>query len=155
MALEDLNAHYQQNINDPYRVIWLYLTELEQDPVTAAEKLRNRYNAATDNNDWGWQIVRLYMDDVSESEFLRQIATESEDNDVLAERLTEAYFYLGKRYHHNKDFSSALMLYKLTLAGNVYEFVEHRFALLELNRLMAEVSINQPIAPPAEPEEEA
>ncbi|MBC7005746.1 lipoprotein NlpI [Photobacterium sp. BZF1] len=155
LALEDLNAHYQQNINDPYRVIWLYLTELEQDPATAAEKLRSRYNAATDNNDWGWQIVRLYMDDVSESEFLRQIATESEDNDVLAERLTEAYFYLGKRYHHNKDFSSALMLYKLTLAGNVYEFVEHRFALLELNRLMAEVSINQPIAPPAEPEEEA
>lgn len=152
LAFEDLNAHYQQNINDPYRVIWLYLVEQELDPVAAAEKLRNRYDAAIDHQDWGWQIVRLYLDDVSESEFLRQIATESEDNDVLAERLTEAYFYLGKRYHFNKDFSSALMLYKLTLSGNVYEFVEHRFALLELNRLMTEVSLSQPAEPPVQEE---
>lgn len=151
LAFEDLNAHYQQNINDPYRVIWLYLTELEQDPAAAAEKLRSRYDVA-DHQDWGWQIVRLYLNDITESEFLSQIAIESEGNDILAERLTEAYFYLGKRYHFNKDFSSALMLYKLTLAGNVYEFVEHRFALLELNRLMTEVSLSQPPLAVAEEE---
>ncbi|MGR5064206.1 lipoprotein NlpI [Photobacterium sp. DNB22_13_2] len=154
LAFDDLNAHYQHNINDPYRVIWLYIVELEQDSETATEKLRNRYDAAIDHQDWGWQIVRLYLEDISESEFLRQIATESEDNDILAERLTEAYFYLGKRYHFNKDFSSALMLYKLTLSGNVYEFVEHRFALLELNRLMTEVSLSQPVEPPAPPAQE-
>ncbi|KLV04451.1 lipoprotein NlpI [Photobacterium aquae] len=142
LAYEDLNAHYQQGINDPYRAIWLYLVELEREPEKAQQKLRNWYDAS-DKQEWGWQIVRLYLNDVSERDFLNSIALESEDNDMLAERLTEAYFYLGKRYHHNKDFPAALMLYKLTLAGNVYEYVEHRFALLELNRLMTEVN-NQP-----------
>lgn len=65
---------------------------------------------------------------------------------MLAQRLTEAYFYMGKLYHYNNDFQSALMLYKLALAGNVYEFVEHRFSLLELSRLMAEAKIEQPPA---------
>ncbi|MGF1727399.1 lipoprotein NlpI [Photobacterium nomapromontoriensis] len=145
LAFDDLNAHYQQDVNDPYRVIWLYLDELELDPVTAQEKLRVRYDAS-DKQAWGWQVVRLYLGDISESDFLNQIATESENNAVLAERLTEAYFYMGKMYHHNHDYSSALMLYKLTLAGNVYEFVEHRFALLELSRLMTEASEEQVVA---------
>lgn len=142
LAFDDLNTHYQQNINDPYRVIWLYLDELELDPAMAQEKLRVRYDAS-DKQDWGWQVVRLYLGDLAEADFLGQIATESEDNVTLAERLTEAYFYMGKMYHYNHDYSAALMLYKLTLAGNVYEFVEHRFALLELSRLMAEASLEQ------------
>ncbi|GAL06042.1 lipoprotein nlpI precursor [Photobacterium aphoticum] len=142
LAFEDLNAHYQQNINDPYRVIWLYLVELEQDPVKAQEKLRLRYDNS-DKQDWGWQIVRWYLNDITETQFLNQIALDSEDNALLAERLTEAYFYMGKLYFHNKDYGTALMLYKLALAGNVYEFVEHRFALLELSRLQAAINEQQ------------
>jgi len=145
LALEDLIAHYQQNVNDPYRVIWLYLVDLEKEPETAKDKLQRRYDVS-DKQDWGWQVVRLYLGEVTESEFLGQITTESEDNDMLAQRLTEAYFYMGKLYHYNNDFQSALMLYKLALAGNVYEFVEHRFSLLELSRLMAEAKIEQPPA---------
>ncbi|MGF1713716.1 lipoprotein NlpI [Photobacterium chitinilyticum] len=145
LALEDLIAHYQQNVNDPYRVIWLYLVDLEKEPETAKDKLQRRYDVS-DKQDWGWQVVRLYLGEITESEFLGQITTESEDNDMLAQRLTEAYFYMGKLYHYNKDFQSALMLYKLALAGNVYEFVEHRFSLLELSRLMAEANIEQPTA---------
>ncbi|PSU11510.1 lipoprotein NlpI [Photobacterium ganghwense] len=146
LASEDLNAHYQQDINDPYRVIWLYLVELEVDEQQALDKLRQRY-AAADKQDWGWHIVRLYLGEISEREFLGQITTESEDNEVLAERLTEAYFYMGKVYHHNKDYASALMLYKLALSGNVYEFVEHRFATLELSRLTAEARRETPMIP--------
>ncbi|MGF1681067.1 lipoprotein NlpI [Photobacterium minamisatsumaniensis] len=147
LAFDDLNAHYQQDVNDPYRVIWLYLTELEQDEATALDKLRLRYEAS-DKQDWGWQIVRYYLADITESDFLRQIAVESEGNDMLAERLTEAYFYMGKIYHYNKDYPAALMLYKLTLAGNVYEFVEHRFATLELSRLMIEANKEQLVTTP-------
>ncbi|MBV1839010.1 lipoprotein NlpI [Photobacterium ganghwense] len=146
LASEDLNAHYQQDINDPYRVIWLYLVELEVDEQQALDKLRQRY-AAADKQDWGWHIVRLYLGEISEREFLGQITAESEDNEVLAERLTEAYFYMGKVYHHNKDYASALMLYKLALSGNVYEFVEHRFATLELSRLTAEARRETPMIP--------
>lgn len=150
LAHEDLIAHYQQNVNDPYRVIWLYLVEQAQAPETADDKLRQRFEAS-DQQDWGWQIVRLYLGDVSETEFLAQISQDSEDNTMLAERLTEGYFYLAKQYHHRQDYQSALMLYKLALSGNVYEFVEHRFSLLELSRLMAEAKVQQV---PVEPEGE-
>ncbi len=142
LAHEDLVAHYQQNVNDPYRVIWLYLVDLERTPDTAQDRLKQRYEVA-EKQEWGWEIVRLYLGELSESELLNRIANESEDNDILAERLTEAYFYLGKIYHHNRDYQSALMLYKLALSGNVYEFVEHRFSLLELSRLMAEAKREQ------------
>lgn len=136
LAHDDLLVHYQQGVNDPYRVIWLYFVEFEQNSETAAEKLKLRYDAS-DKQDWGWKIVRLYLGEITETQFLNEIATESESNDQLAERLTEGYFYLAKAYQQQGDFSAAVMLYKLALAGNVYEFVEHRFSLLEISRIMA------------------
>ncbi|EAS42933.1 lipoprotein NlpI [Photobacterium profundum] len=136
LAHDDLLVHYQQGVNDPYRVIWLYFVEFEQDSETAAQKLKLRYDAS-DKQDWGWQIVRLYLGEITETQFLNEIATESESNDQLAERLTEGYFYLAKAYQQQSDYSAAVMLYKLALAGNVYEFVEHRFSLLEISRIMA------------------
>ncbi|MEH6529996.1 MAG: lipoprotein NlpI [Photobacterium frigidiphilum] len=136
LAHDDLLVHYQQGVNDPYRVIWLYFVEFEQDSETAAQKLKLRYDAS-DKQDWGWQIVRLYLGEITETQFLNEIATKSESNDQLAERLTEGYFYLAKAYQQQGDFSAAVMLYKLALAGNVYEFVEHRFSLLEISRIMA------------------
>ncbi|MGF1885704.1 lipoprotein NlpI [Photobacterium profundum] len=136
LAHDDLLVHYQQGVNDPYRVIWLYFLEFEQDSETAAQKLKLRYDAS-DKQDWGWQIVRLYLGEITETQFLNEIATESESNDQLAERLTEGYFYLAKAYQQQSDYSAAVMLYKLALAGNVYEFVEHRFSLLEISRIMA------------------
>jgi lipoprotein NlpI len=135
LAHDDLLVHYQQGVNDPYRVIWLYFVEFEQDSETAAQKLKLRYDAS-DKQDWGWQIVRLYLGEITETQFLNEIATKSESNDQLAERLTEGYFYLAKAYQQQNDFSAAVMLYKLALAGNVYEFVEHRFSLLEISRIM-------------------
>lgn len=135
LAHDDLLVHYQQGVNDPYRVIWLYFVEFEQDSETAAQKLKLRYDAS-DKQDWGWQIVRLYLGEITEAQFLNEIATKSESNDQLAERLTEGYFYLAKVYQQQGDFSAAVMLYKLALAGNVYEFVEHRFSLLEISRIM-------------------
>lgn len=135
LAHDDLLVHYQQGVNDPYRVIWLYFVEFEQDSETAAQKLKLRYDAS-DKQDWGWQIVRLYLGEITETQFLNEIATKSESNDQLAERLTEGYFYLAKAYQQQGDFSAAVMLYKLALAGNVYEFVEHRFSLLEISRIM-------------------
>ncbi|CAG19038.1 lipoprotein NlpI [Photobacterium profundum] len=135
LAHDDLLVHYQQGVNDPYRVIWLYFVEFEQDSETAAQKLKLRYDAS-DKQDWGWQIVRLYLGEITEAQFLNEIATKSESNDQLAERLTEGYFYLAKVYQQQNDFSAAVMLYKLALAGNVYEFVEHRFSLLEISRIM-------------------
>ncbi|WP_189337798.1 lipoprotein NlpI [Photobacterium sanguinicancri] len=142
LAHEDLIVHYQQNVNDPYRVIWLYLVDVERTPEQALNKLRLRYDAS-DKQDWGWLMVRMYLGDISESDYLKEIANGSESNDQLAERLTEGYFYLAKRYQQEGNYSAALMLYKLTLAGNVYEFVEHRFALLETGRVLSQYQAQQ------------
>ncbi|KJG37217.1 lipoprotein NlpI [Photobacterium angustum] len=134
LANQDLLPHYEQDHNDPYRVIWLYLNDVELTPEKAQAQLKQRYDAS-DKKAWGWQLVRLFLGQITERQLLSDIAEQSENNDQLAEHLTEAYFYLGKRHQNNQDYSTAVMLYKLALAGNVYEFIEHRLSLLELSRL--------------------
>lgn len=149
LANDDLLPHYQQDINDPYRVIWLYINDLKFVPQQANTLLQQRY-AASDKQDWGWQIVRMYLGDISEEQFLIEIAEQSKDNQQLALRLTEGYFYLAQRYQHQQDYSTAVMLYKLALAGNVYEFIEHRLSLLELNRILtAEQNAAPQLSPPS------
>ncbi|WP_318445364.1 lipoprotein NlpI [Photobacterium leiognathi] len=134
LANKDLLPHYKQDLNDPYRVIWLYLNDVELQPEQALALLKRRYDAS-DKKAWGWQLVRLFLGQMTERQLLSDIAEQSENNDVLAEHLTEAYFYLGKLHQNKQDYSTAVMLYKLALAGNVYEFIEHRLSLLELSRL--------------------
>ncbi|WP_297474699.1 lipoprotein NlpI [uncultured Photobacterium sp.] len=134
LANEDLLPHYLLNINDPYRVIWLYINDLKYTPEQARTLLQQRY-AVSDKRDWGWQIVRMYLGEITEEQFLTEIAEQSKDNQQLALRLTEGYFYLAQTYQNKQDYPTAVMLYKLALAGNVYEFVEHRFSILELNRI--------------------
>lgn len=135
LAYDDLIKHYQEDINDPYRAIWLYLVELElKDPITAKHNLSTRL-AASNKQDWGWQIARLYAGAITERDFFYQIAATSKDNAELAQRLTEGYFYIGKQYQFQGDVDTAIALYKLAMAGNVYEFVEHRYAWLELSRI--------------------
>ncbi|WP_087023899.1 lipoprotein NlpI [Thaumasiovibrio subtropicus] len=135
LATEDLLAHYAQNPDDPYRTIWLYLTELEIDPVKANADMRKRYDVA-DRSQWGWEIVAMYLDDLSEVELLNQVARTSEGNVELAQKLCEIYFYMAKRYQHRGDEGSAISLYKMAMAGNVYEYIEHRYAMLELSTVL-------------------
>ena len=134
LANDDLLPHYQQDIDDPYRVIWLYINDLKYTPQQAHTLLQQRYTAS-DKQDWGWQIVRMYLGEISEEQFLTEIAEQSQSNEQLALRLTEGYFYLAQIYQHNQDYPTAIMLYKLALSGNVYEFIEHRLSLLELSRI--------------------
>lgn len=134
LAQEDLLNFYQDDPDDPYRVLWLYLTESELNKDEALKALRQRYNAASRDN-VGWNIVALYLGDMSEVEFMRRLQDNSTDNTSLAEHLSEAYFYLGKRYLSKGDVDGAVSLFKLTMANNVHNFVEHRYAMLELSLL--------------------
>ena len=134
LAQEDLLNFYQDDPDDPYRVLWLYLTESELNKDEALKALRQRYNAASRDN-VGWNIVALYLGYMSEAEFMRRLQDNSTDNTSLAEHLSEAYFYLGKRYLSKGDVDGAVSLFKLTMANNVHNFVEHRYAMLELSLL--------------------
>lgn len=137
LALEDMQKHYDQDPSDPFRALWLYIVKSEKAPELARQELEQRYQARDEQ--WGWVLVAITLGDVSEEQAFKAILAGTRDNTVLAQRLTEAYFYLGKRYQAEGDFASAISLYKLAISFNVFEYVEHRYSFLELSRIYNQV----------------
>lgn len=62
---------------------------------------------------------------------------------MLAERLTEVYFYLAKRHQVDGNYPAAVSLYKLAIAQNVYDYAEHKYAFLELTKIFEIVRAQQ------------
>ncbi|KML70159.1 lipoprotein NlpI [Pectobacterium peruviense] len=131
LAQDDLLAFYRDDPNDPFRSLWLYLVEREINPETAKIALKKRYDDVK-KGPWGWNIVEFYLGSISEKTLMQRLQEEATDNTSLAEHLSETDFYLGKHYLSLGDKNTALALFKLTVANNVHNFVEHRYALLEL-----------------------
>ena len=131
LAQDDLLAFYQDDPNDPFRSLWLYLDEREMDADKAKVALQQRYDKAV-RDQWGWNIVEFYLGNISESKLMDSLKADATDNTSLAEHLSETNFYLGKHYLSLGEKDDAEALFKLTVANNVHNFVEHRYALLEL-----------------------
>ncbi|MBI6549329.1 lipoprotein NlpI [Xenorhabdus lircayensis] len=131
LAQDDLQAFYQDDPNDPFRSLWLYLVEEKVDPKVAMTNLSHHFDKAN-RGLWGWNIVEFYLGKISEKILMERLQQTSTDNTSLAEHLSETDFYLGKHYLSLGDEDSAVALFKLTVANNVHNFVEHRYALLEL-----------------------
>ncbi|QLK87676.1 lipoprotein NlpI [Arsenophonus endosymbiont of Aphis craccivora] len=134
LAQGDLLAYYRQDTNDPFRSLWLYLVEKEIKPKMAQANFLSRYNQA-EKGQWGWNIVEFYLGKISEKTLMVRLKENSTDNTSLAEHLSETNFYLGKYYLSLGDNDNAIALFKLTVASNAHSFVEHRYALLELDLL--------------------
>lgn len=132
LAQDDLLAFYKDDPNDPFRTLWLYLAESKLDRQQAKVALQQRFVAA-DKEQWGWNIVKFYLGELSEKSLMHSLKADSRDNTSLAEHLSETNFYLGKYYLSLGDKDSAMALFKLAVANNVHNFVEHRYALLELS----------------------
>jgi len=133
LAQADLQTFYERDPQDPFRQLWLYLVEQRIDARMASEHLERHYQQATDNSAWGWQIVEVMLGKRSERQLISSIPDEVENNRQQAERLCEAYFYLAKRQQALRQPDRANNLFKLALAGNVYDYIEHRYALMELS----------------------
>ncbi len=131
LAQDDLLAFYQ---DDPFRSLWLYLDESEMDADKAKVALQQRYDKAA-RDQWGWNIVEFYLGDISESTLMERLKADATDNTSLAEHLSETNFYLGKHYLSLGEKDNAKALFKLAVANNVNNFVEHRYGLLELAQL--------------------
>lgn len=131
LAQDDLLAFYRDDPNDPFRSLWLYLVEREIDLNRAKQALNQRYDKAV-RKQWGWNIVEFYLGKTSESTLMTRLQEDSTDNTSLAEHLSETDFYLGKYYLSLGDKDRAAALFKLAVANNVHNFVENRYALLEL-----------------------
>ena len=132
LASLDFKAFHQKQQDDPYRLLWLYLTEYEVDPLAAKKSLKQRADLVDDRM-WAKQVIYLYLGQVSQGDFIKSLTKNVQSNKELTERLCEAYFYLGK-YNQTLGYrGSAANFFKLALSTNVYEFVEHRYAKLELD----------------------
>jgi lipoprotein NlpI len=132
LAAQDfINFHYKQS-DDPYRLLWLYLAEYEVDAVLAKKNLAKR-SELVDDRTWAKQIIYLFLGDINQKEFVSELAVDIKSNKELTDRLCEAYFYLGKFNQSQNNFGAASNFFKLSLSTNVYEFVEHRYARLELD----------------------
>lgn len=131
MAQKDLLAFYYMAPNEPYRTLWLYLAERELNEKQAKIELQRRYDVAV-KEEWEWDIVSFYLGSISEQQLMNRLAIEVTDNTALAEHLSEVHFYLGKYYQSQGDINAASTLFKLSIANNVHNFIEHRYSLLEL-----------------------
>lgn len=80
----------------------------------------------------GWNIVEFYLGNISEKTLMSRLKVDTTDKTSLAKHLSKTDFYLGKNYLSLRDKNTASALFKLTVANNVNNFVEHRYALLEL-----------------------
>lgn len=134
LSLEDIELFQLRNTSDPYRAIWMFIVESEINPVDALTRLR--FNAQfVDKNLWGYQIVRLLSGEIKEQEFINGMLSNVHSTKELADRLCEGYFYLAKLKLMTEEFEQAKNYLRLSLATNVYEFVEHKYARVELNKL--------------------
>ncbi|WP_040977444.1 lipoprotein NlpI [Necropsobacter massiliensis] len=135
LAQQDFLKFYQADKTDPYRVLWLYLNELKFKPDDALHNLTTRA-ASLSEQYWGTYIVQYYLGKLS-VEDLQQKARHFADpaSSQYAEILTETYFYLAKQKLNQGQTEEAETLFKLAVANQVYNFVEYRFAVLELAKL--------------------
>ncbi|MGJ8679003.1 lipoprotein NlpI [Paraglaciecola sp.] len=134
LAVRDLGEFYNKNASDPYRALWRYLAEIEIDPLVAKKQLAQLRKNLDDKN-WATKLVDLYLDRVTENELLSALISGVTSQQQLTDRLCEAYFYLGKYHSELGNRGVASNYFKLALSTNVFEYVEHRYARLELNLL--------------------
>lgn len=134
LAINDFKQFLQLKPDDAYRVIWLYLAQSQLTPETAAQQLQQNLTALN-SNEWATNIVRFLAGQISEQALLESVRDDVSGPQVLAERLCEVYFYLAKWHESQQQPEVAMLYYKRVLATNVFEFVEHRYARLEMARL--------------------
>ncbi|MFM2485248.1 lipoprotein NlpI [Celerinatantimonas yamalensis] len=131
LSEKDIQRYQIQTPNDPYRVLWQYLISVKINPKAAHTALIKAYHRSQNSYEWGWQLVALFADELTPSQLLAKVQP-TQDNKLKAEQLCEAYFYLGKQAQLTHQSELAQNDFKLSLANNVYDYVEHGLALLEL-----------------------
>jgi lipoprotein NlpI len=134
LALLDFSAFYEKDSADPYRALWRYLAASKIDQPLALQDL-GELRKNLDKNNWATQLVDLYLGRTDENKLLAALISGVTSQSQLTDRLCEAYFYLGKYHAERGNGGVASNYFKLALSTNVFEYVEHRYARLELDLL--------------------
>ena len=133
LAQMDLADFYYQDPDDAYRILWLYFADRQLNQERALTLLLERQQALTER--WEKNLVRLFAGEINGQQLMASTLDGVDNQMVLIERLAEAYFYLGKFQRMQGEYEDAANFFKLALATNLYEFIEHRYAYLELDAL--------------------
>ena len=134
LAVQDFDAFYSKDESDPYRALWSFIAAREVDINKALAELRV-FRKQLDENNWATKLVDLYLGKITENGLLNGLIKGVTSQQQLTDRLCEAYFYLGKYHSAKGNRGVASNYFKLALSTNVFEYVEHRYARLELNLL--------------------
>jgi lipoprotein NlpI len=131
LASDDINKFYSMDKSDPYRTLWRYIIDSKIDPLKALLTLKNEH-VENGNNRYGWTLVDVIAERTSESQFFTNVGKGINSNKEMAQRLCEAYFYLGHWHKLAGNLDKAIYYFKLTTTTNIHEFIEYKYALMEL-----------------------
>jgi lipoprotein NlpI len=131
LASKDINKFYEFDKHDPYRILWRYIIDSKIDAESALLALRDEKIASEDDR-YAWTIIDVLAGRTSESEFFVNVTDGVQSNKELAERLCEAYFYLGHWHKQHGQLDKAIYYFKMTTTSNIHEFIEYKYALMEL-----------------------
>ncbi len=135
LASQNLRQFYKADPHDGYRVLWQYIVNKEvndSDALHTLEKQRRQLNPKA----WSTVLVDNYLGEISDAAVLKYAAenlSPERYNVEYTQRLCEAYFYMAKKARAEGDSQKAVDYLKLVLATNVHDFVEYRYAGIELS----------------------
>ena len=139
LASNDIEKFYDFDNNDPYRILWRYIIESKVDQQSALINLKNVQQADRDNR-FAWSIVDVIAGRTTEKQFFSAISGDISTNDELAQRLCEAYFYLGYWYEISGDITRSIHYFKAVTATSVHDFIEYKYALMALASIQAQLT---------------
>ncbi len=134
LATSDLNTFFEKDDSDPFRALWAYFAHhdvSEEEGLAYLASIRD----SLDEKHWATTLVDLFLGTVKEDAVLSSLLDGVRSQKGLTDRLCEAYFYLGKFHSQKGNRGIASNYFKLALSTNVFDYVEHRYARLELSRL--------------------
>lgn len=138
LASRDINKFYEMNTKDPYRTLWRYIIDSKIDEEKALATLQSEVSD-NDDNRFAWSLIDVIAGRTSEKEFFGNIGNGVSTNKEAAQRLTEAYFYLGHWHKLAGNLDKAIYFFKLTTTSNIHEFIEYKYALMELSNIQQEM----------------
>lgn len=131
LASKDIEVFYALDVNDPYRILWRYIINSKTAPKGALTALQKTQQLTNDNR-FAWSLIDVIAGRTTEKQFLESVSYGVYTNKELAQRLCEAYFYLAHWHKLSGNLNKAIYYFKLSTAGNIHDFIEYKYALIEL-----------------------
>ncbi|WP_342341481.1 lipoprotein NlpI [Glaciecola punicea] len=135
LAVDDTSTYLAQDPTDPFRLLWHFIVYRESSNDEAAKIMLNKARGALFEQNWASSLADYYLGIVNESAVIAALLRDVTSPTQLNHRLCEAYFYLGKHSAYLGKYTKAENYFKLSLSTNVFEYIEHKYARIELAKV--------------------